>query len=145
MTAPVAASELDLRTLAGIISDDRADLPAEVGLPPSLLADLMSQIRCDVIVFAGFDSGREETWFSQAIPDCGEAVTEDSDPVHWPDYWHCQSCRYPDRTGDLRSIVNERGLLFGPAMAFHPLRHLPADGVRTRSDADPARHVRPGP
>ncbi len=36
------ASERDLRTLAGIISDHPADLPAE-GLPPSL----MSQIRCD--------------------------------------------------------------------------------------------------
>ena len=61
MTAPVTASERDLRTLAGIISDDRPDVPAREGLPPSLLADLMSQIRCDVITFAGFDSGRQET------------------------------------------------------------------------------------
>lgn len=114
MTAPVTASERDLRTLAGIVSDHRADLPAE-GLPPSLLADLMSQIRCDVIAFAGFDSGRQETWFVQAIPetrflqafpDCGETVTEHLDPVDWQNYWHCQSCSYPDRTGDLRSIVN---------------------------------------
>jgi hypothetical protein len=44
MTAPVTASGRDLRTLAGIVSDHRDDLPAE-GLPPSLLADLMSQIR----------------------------------------------------------------------------------------------------
>ena len=29
MTAPVTASERDLRTLAGIVSDHRADLPAE--------------------------------------------------------------------------------------------------------------------
>src|SRR6266478_10138577 len=96
MTGPVTASERDLRALAGIISDDRADLPAEVGLPPSLLADLMSQIRCDVITFAGFDSGRQETWFLQAIPetrflraipDRGEAMAEHLAPVHWPDYW----------------------------------------------------------
>jgi hypothetical protein len=44
MTAPVTASERDLHTLAGIISDHRADLPAE-GLPLSLLADLKDQIR----------------------------------------------------------------------------------------------------
>ena len=76
MTAPVTASERDLRTLAGIVSDHRADLPAE-GLPPSLLADLMDQIRCDVIRFGGFDSGRQESWFVQVMPDGGEAVVED--------------------------------------------------------------------
>jgi DNA-binding CsgD family transcriptional regulator len=129
MTAPVTASERDLRTLAGIISDDRADLPAEVGLPPSLLADLMSQIRCEVITFAGFDSGRQETWFLQAIPetrflraipDRGEAVAEHLDPVHWPDYWHCQSCSYPDRTGDLRSVVKTAD--FYSARQWHSTR-----------------------
>ena len=128
MTAPVTASERDLRALAGIVSDDRPDLPAE-GLPPSLLADLMSQIRCDVISFAGFDSGRQETWFVQAIPetrflqaipDRGEAVTEHLDPVQWQDYWHCQSCSYPDRTGDLRSVVNNAD--FYSARQWHSTR-----------------------
>ena len=57
MTAPVTPSGRDLRTLAGIVSDHRDDLPPE-GLPPSLLADLMSQIRCDALSFQGFDSGR---------------------------------------------------------------------------------------
>ena len=67
----------------------------------------MGQIRCDVIAFAGFDSGRQETWFVQSIPDRGEAwhADEDLEPVHWQHYWHCQPCSYPDRTGDLRSIV----------------------------------------
>jgi DNA-binding CsgD family transcriptional regulator len=105
MIAPVTASERDLRALAGIISEDRPDVPAGEGLPPSLLADLMGQIRCDVIAFAGFDSGRQETWSLQSIPDGGEAVVTDSAPVHWQHYWHCQSCSYPDRTGDLRSVV----------------------------------------
>jgi DNA-binding CsgD family transcriptional regulator len=27
------------------------------------------------------------------------------EPVNWQNYWHCQLCSYPDRTGDLRSIV----------------------------------------
>ena len=44
MRAPVTASEPDLRTLAGIVSEDRPDLPEE-GLPESLLTDLIGQIR----------------------------------------------------------------------------------------------------
>jgi hypothetical protein len=39
------------------------------------------------------------------MPDGGEAVVADAAPVHWEHYWHCQPCSYPDRTGDLRSIV----------------------------------------
>jgi hypothetical protein len=100
----VTASERGLRALAGIISEDRSDLP-EAGLPESLLADLMGQIRCDVISFEGLDSQRQETWFLQSIPNRGDAAAEDLDPVHWQHYWDCQPCSYPDRTGDLRRIV----------------------------------------
>jgi DNA-binding CsgD family transcriptional regulator len=32
-------------------------------------------------------------------------VVADAAPVNWQHYWHCQPCSYPDRTGDLRSIV----------------------------------------
>ena len=105
MSTSVTASDRDLRTLADIVSQDRPDLPAGEGLPPSLLADLMDQIRCDVISFEGFDSRRQETWLLQSIPGRGGAVVEDLDPVHWQHYWDCQPCSYPDRTGDLRSIV----------------------------------------
>jgi DNA-binding CsgD family transcriptional regulator len=105
MTAPVAASERDLRVLAGIVSENRLDVPAKEGLPRSLLADLMGQIRCDGIAFQGFDSQRPKTWFVQAIPDPDYAWHEENDPVHWLHYWDCQPCSHPDRTGDLRSIV----------------------------------------
>ena len=60
MSTPATASDRDLRTLADIVSKDRADRPAGEGLPPSLLADLMDQIRCDVISFEGFDSRRQD-------------------------------------------------------------------------------------
>jgi len=105
MTAPVTASEQDLRALAGIVSADRSDLPATGGLPPSLLADLMTQIRCDVIAFGGFDSRRQRTWSTQFLSDGGQSLIEGTGPVHWDHYWHCQPCSYPDRTGDLRSII----------------------------------------
>jgi len=105
MVTPVTASERDLRSLAGIISQDRADLPADGGLPPSLLADLTSQIRCDVVSFAGYDSERRDYWFGQTLPDDAWTDDEALDQASWQHYWHCQPCSYPDRTGDLDSVV----------------------------------------
>jgi len=109
MNTPVRASDRDLHALAAIVSQDRPDLPDGGGLPPSLLADLMGQIRCDVMSFEGFDSGRRETWSRQVMRCRGDAVAvdvaEDEDHVHWQHYWHCQPCSYPDRTGDLRSVL----------------------------------------
>jgi DNA-binding CsgD family transcriptional regulator len=105
VVAPVVASERDLRALAAIVSEDRPDLPDRAGLPPSLLADLMSQIRCDAVGFAGFDGERRETWSLQFMADGGEAVIKGEAPVNWRHYWHCQPCSYPDRTSDLRSVV----------------------------------------
>ena len=105
MTAPVTASERDLRTLAGIVSEHRADLPAQGGLPPSLLADLVGQIRCDIVSFEGSDSRRQAVWFWQVIPTIGMPGREDLERVHWEQYWDCKPCSYADRTGDLRSVV----------------------------------------
>ncbi len=111
MTVAARASDRDLRALAGIVSEHRPDTPAADGLPPSLLADLAGQIRCDVVGFAGFDSGRRHTWFLQSIPwfvgpDRGEAVVvADVEPVNWQHYRDCRLCSHPDRTGDLRSVV----------------------------------------
>jgi DNA-binding CsgD family transcriptional regulator len=107
MVAPVTASEQDLRTLLEIVSDNRDDLPAE-GLPTSLLADLTGLIRCDGIAFHDFDSPRQKTWFAQSVPALDEAGHEgfdEYDLVHWQLYWDCQPCSFPDRTGDLRSVV----------------------------------------
>jgi DNA-binding CsgD family transcriptional regulator len=104
MNTPPRASERDLRTLAGIVSEHRVDLPAEGGLPLSLLADLMGQIRCDALAFGGFDSFRQTYWFGQNVP--LEAQADPAlDQAHWEQYWDCQPCSYPDRTGDLRTIV----------------------------------------
>jgi hypothetical protein len=68
MSTPVSASDRDLRALAAIVSEDRPDLPDGEGLPPSLLADLTGQIRCDALGLDGWDSGRRTVWFSQEIP-----------------------------------------------------------------------------
>jgi hypothetical protein len=67
MTAPLVAWERDLRTLAGIVSAYRGDLPAQ-GLPWSLLSELKEQIDCDEIAFEGFDSGRRMAVFTADRP-----------------------------------------------------------------------------
>jgi len=106
MTAPVAAGEQDLRTLAAIVSDHRSDVLPEGGLPPSLLVDLMGQIRCDAVSFLGFDSRRRQLWLEQRVPAVDAYPgKQDLDREHWEHYWDCQPCSYPDRTGDLRTIV----------------------------------------
>jgi DNA-binding CsgD family transcriptional regulator len=105
MSTPIRASDRDLRALAAIASQDRPDLPDGEGLPPSLLADLMGQIRCDGISLERHDSGRQETGFMQLIPVVHSCVAPDLQPVHWQHYWDCPHNSYPDRTGDLHSIT----------------------------------------
>jgi DNA-binding CsgD family transcriptional regulator len=106
MSTPVRASDQDLRTLARIVSEDRLDLPDGEGLPPSLLADLMSQIRCDAMSLDGWDSGRQTCWFSQEIPSGDAAIGYGAlDQVFWEHYWDCHHCCYAARTGDLHSVV----------------------------------------
>ncbi len=105
MRTSVRASATDLRALAGIVSQDRPDVPPGEGLPPSLLADLTRQIRCDTLTFFGMDSGRRAYWFAQDIPPIDTHGWEDLDRAQWEHYRDCQPCSYPDRSGDLRSIV----------------------------------------
>jgi DNA-binding CsgD family transcriptional regulator len=104
MTSPVTVSERDLRTLLGIVSDDRSDLPAE-GLPPSLLAELTDLIRCDVLSVFGLDSSEQSWWIGQEYPADFEDDNPPPDEVHWAHFWDCPVCSYPDSSGDLRSVT----------------------------------------
>ena len=113
------ASEQDLRALAAIVTEHRSDVPAGDGLPPSLLNDLMGQIRCDGLLFQGFDPRRQVNWFKQGIPAPADDATaddttadnaaatslDDMDKASWEHHWDCEPCSYPDRTGDLRSVL----------------------------------------
>jgi DNA-binding CsgD family transcriptional regulator len=112
VVAPVVASNRDLRALAAIVSEDRPDLSDGEGLPPSLLADLMGQIRCDYISLDRGTSGRQGHSILQAIPALSDdelKAFEDLDPAVWEHWWACRSdClsnTYPERTGDRRSVV----------------------------------------
>jgi hypothetical protein len=114
MTAPVTVRERDLRALAAIVSEDRPDLPDGEGLPPSLLADLKDQIRCDGISLDRSDSGRQTYSVLQSVPapsddELKAFENRDRDPAQWARFWachwECRFCSYPERTGDLRCVV----------------------------------------
>jgi DNA-binding CsgD family transcriptional regulator len=142
MTARVTVSERDLRTLLGIVSDERSDLPA-AGLPLSLLAELKDQIPCDELDFDGHDAGRQTYRFGQAVPpDDGSGFDYQ---LYWKLYWD-SVCSYPDRTGDVRSVTKPSDFysvrqwhstavyteLFRPAGLEHDLLLcLPAGQLRT--------------
>jgi hypothetical protein len=105
------ACEADLRVLARIFSDHRTDLPA-AGLPPSMLSDLMDQVRCDALPFAGYDSDQRTAWFGQGFPVCQRPSCgrrwlgrRRPGPGALEHFWDCAFCSYPDRSGDLRSIT----------------------------------------
>jgi DNA-binding CsgD family transcriptional regulator len=103
MTGPVTASGRDLRALARIVSADRGEPPAE-GVAPSLLSDLLALIRSDHLIFACTDSSRQVNWFSQVAP------AEGGDGWYhlaefWEHYWSSPAANYPDRSGDLRSVI----------------------------------------
>ena len=116
MSTPIRASDRDLRALAAIVSQDRPDLPDGEGLPPSLLADVMSQIRCFAISVERYDSEPRRGSFLQGFPALSDdqlnelKACEASDPArrehYWRAcYWGCQYFSYPERSGDLRSVV----------------------------------------
>jgi DNA-binding CsgD family transcriptional regulator len=144
MRAPVTASERDLRTLLGIVADDRGDPPAD-GLPWSLLADLMDLVRCDAIAFFGLDSDRRTSCFGQDLP----ADDADDEQVFWEHYRDSDPCSYPDRTGDVRSVTK--------ISDFYSARQWHATGMYSDHDRsrgiehelmlclpDAARTARPG-
>jgi DNA-binding CsgD family transcriptional regulator len=107
MSTPVTASDQDLRALAAIVSQDRPDLPGGEGLlPPSLLADLMGQIRCDGISLERYDSRQQvHRWLQGDDEDDDAGPSEAWHRVFWTHYWDCLLCSHPVRTGDLRSVV----------------------------------------
>jgi len=75
-----------------------------------LLADLKDQIRCEDISIDRSDSGRQACSVLQAISarsdDELESFWDRTDwERFWARHWECQFCSYPERTGDLRSVV----------------------------------------
>jgi hypothetical protein len=82
MTGPVTVSERDLRTLRGIVSDDRRDQGSD-GLPWSLLSELRELVCCDDVSFCALDTNRQAFRFDQGFPPDGAEV---EDWAFWAHY-----------------------------------------------------------
>jgi DNA-binding CsgD family transcriptional regulator len=122
MVAAVTVSERDLRTLLEIVSIERGDCAA-AALPPSLLGDLMGQVRCDCVTFVGLDSAQMVTWAVQGTPTADFLGNQET---FWGNYWACASCSYADRSGDLRTVTAISD--FYSARQWHSTGHY-ADNV----------------
>jgi hypothetical protein len=106
MSTPVRASDQDLRALAAIVSQDRPDLPTgERLLPPSLLADLMTQIPCEAISVEHYDTIHQLRRHLQGDDGNDTGMSADVHRVFWTHYWDCLTCSHPVRTGGLRAVV----------------------------------------
>jgi DNA-binding CsgD family transcriptional regulator len=70
---------------------------------PSLLGDLLGLVGGDHLLFVGSDSSRQVNWFWQAVP-AGADDGEFHVAAFWEHYWSSPGS-YPDRSGDLRSVI----------------------------------------
>ena len=100
MTTPILVSENDLHTMLRVVNAPDLGDDGE-GLPWSTMHALMALIPCKVIGFNGMDVENRRHYFTQGIdepyPPCDEAV-------FWAHYRE-SNCSYPERTGDLRSVL----------------------------------------
>jgi DNA-binding CsgD family transcriptional regulator len=106
VVARLTTSEQELRTIAGIVSERRSDVPAE-GMPLSLLRDLKELVPCDFLLCQGYDTTHQQYWFTQQIPEDDDESEPDQDflRLFWEVFWGCKVCSYPDHSQDLRSVV----------------------------------------
>ena len=51
------------------------------------------------------DSEPQAVWLNQALPDCPMQCEADDHASAAEQDWECAACTYPDRTGDLRSVI----------------------------------------
>ena len=78
----------------------------------------MGQIGCDQVSVECFDSRQQKDRCLHVIPVSSAEDAAAAEAVHWQHYWDCLPGSYPDRSGDLRSIVKITD--FYSARQWHP-------------------------
>jgi DNA-binding CsgD family transcriptional regulator len=101
MTTPIRVSGTDLHTMMRIITAPDAGEDG-IALPRSVLAELASLIRCEVVHFTGLDSDHRRWYFGQQSTGT-ENGYDDGPPLFWTHYWD-SPCSYPDRTPDSHGV-----------------------------------------
>ena len=102
--------ERDLNALMRLVNEGRDDPDPDRGvLPLSVLNGIRSLVPCDMVSVSLLDSRAEQVEEHQDVP----VVPDELDPttatamdaVFFRHYWDCAVCSYPDRTGDLHSVL----------------------------------------
>jgi DNA-binding CsgD family transcriptional regulator len=94
-------ADKDIHALLQVVGSGSRDDEGPV-VPWSLMHDLRALVACDNVQVYGQDTPRQDEFASQDLPGIGESEL-DCD-AYWPNYWD-SPCSYPDRSGDLRSVV----------------------------------------
>jgi DNA-binding CsgD family transcriptional regulator len=103
----------DVEHLVQVLDDARQDEPG-TGMPWALLEGLQRLVPCDLeISYQHHEYGRSRSLLMQGVALGGEhygpegPTPEEPDDAFWQHWWH-GSCSWPQRTGDLRSVVQLR-------------------------------------
>lgn len=95
--------ESDLRVLLDVVAD-QADSPADQPLPDALLERVAALIGCDEVSFTDFDPVGGEFYAGQDHS-VDATDTNGDEEAFLRHYWDSVPCSYPDRTGDVRSVL----------------------------------------
>jgi DNA-binding CsgD family transcriptional regulator len=102
-------NERQLRAFLDVLLARHDDQPGDA-MPSAVLDGLTRLIPCTSVTFLELDLGREAILTEQEVGDTSEIPDEvdevdELERVFWAGYWNSPLCSYPDRTGDLRSVI----------------------------------------
>jgi DNA-binding CsgD family transcriptional regulator len=114
--------ERDLRELLGVVRAGYHDEPGEA-MPEAVLRGLARLIPCASVTFCELDLRHQVVVTDQEVSDAPTPAgqLEAIDEVFWAEFWNCLFCSYPERTGDLRSVIQ--------LSDFYPRRRLHATAM----------------
>jgi DNA-binding CsgD family transcriptional regulator len=96
----------DLRALLDVVHAGYDDEPGEA-MPGAVLHGLAKLIPCTSVTFSELDLRRQLALTDQQVSHSPlpADLVEALEKVFWAELWNCLFCSYPERTGDLRSVV----------------------------------------
>lgn len=101
-----ALRESDLRVLLDVVRAGYDDEPGQA-MPSAVLHALAKLIPCASITFCELDVRDQVVLTDQEVSDAAASASQVApiDEVFWAEFWNCRFCSYPERAGDLRSVV----------------------------------------
>ncbi len=96
-------SDRDLRAMLRL-TRRYDEVEADEVMPAELCQDLVDLVRCDDLSLSGQDSVLRSEFAHPEYGDMGDHVAPEGD-LFWHHYYDHLQCTYPDRTGDISSVI----------------------------------------